>query len=169
MKIEYQINFKEYLNLMFYLYYRKPLSIILLILAVVISAQLLSALITGEIYFQNTSNILLGILMATMIFIFYPILHFQRFKRNFETNKMISLNTVTEFSMEKFSETAESVYAELEWKNVYKVEELKSWFLFYQSATVFGFCPKRVFSLEQILELRNIIMVNKVKSKLRND
>ena len=169
MKIEYQINFKEYLKLMFYLYYRKPLSIILLVLAVVISVQLLSSLFTGEIYFQNTSNNLLGLSMVIMIFIFYPILHFRRFKRNFETNKMISLNTVTEFTMQKFSDTAESVYAEVDWKNVYSVEELKSWFLFYQSATSFGFCPKRVFSVEQLLELRNIITVNKVKSKLRND
>ena len=167
-KIEYQIHFKEYLKLMFYLYYRKPLSIIQLILAVVITSQLLSALNSGEIYYQSKMNVLLGIFLVLIIIIFYPISLYYRFKRSFQTNKLISAKTVTEFSTEKFSDTAESVYAEIAWENVYKIEELKSWFLFYQSVSSFGFCPKRVFNEKQISELRIIILENKVKAKLQH-
>ena len=169
MKVDYQINFREYLKLMFHLYYRKPLSIILLIMAIIISSQLLTWLFTGEIYYRNTSNTFFGILMVVIILIFYPILLFRRFKSNFHTNKMIGLKTSTEFSLEKFSDTTETVYAEVDWSHVYKIEELKSWFLFYQSANTFGFCPKRVFSREQIFELRELIVKNKVKAKLRKD
>lgn len=169
MKIEYKINRKEYIKLMFFIVYRKTNSIILTTLGFVAFLLLIYAFITYKIFYLETSTILLNILIILYIFIYYPIKLFFRFKNYYDTNKMLSSFTKTEFLDNKFSDTSDSIYAEIEWKSIYKIEELKSWFLFYQNSTNFGFCPKRVMTESQIKELRNLIKENVKNNSLRND
>lgn len=167
MKIEYKINSKEYIKLMFFIVYRKRASIVLIIMALIPLLLMIYITAVYKVYDYDISTILILSFLLLYIFVGYPLSLYLRLKKTFYNTKLLQLNTVTEFTENKFSDTAESFYAEMDWKNLYKIEELKSWFLFYINPSEFGFCPKRVMTKDQILELRKLVKekVNKVSLK----
>ncbi|KMQ69535.1 hypothetical protein ACM39_00245 [Chryseobacterium sp. FH2] len=90
-------------------------------------------------------------------------------KKVFYSNKNIQECIFYTFTNETIHTKGETFEGEFHWNTVYKVKENTDWFLIYQNAQIMNMIPKKFFTKNQILELRNIIKNNKVKSKLRND
>lgn len=92
-----------------------------------------------------------------------------RLKNTFNSNKKIQEEIIYTFTDEKIQTKGETFEGDFTWDTVYKIKETKEWFLIYQSKLTMNMVPKMYFSNDQISELRNMIIRNKVKAKLRKD
>lgn len=166
MEIKTKITFKDYWNL----YIRNfPTNFLFLVFFFFIPLFLLKTLFDILMDFKiNSFSFVLVILLCGMI-IFFPFRHYTRIKKAFYSNKKIQENNLYTFNEDNIQIKGESFETEFTWKSIYKVKELKNWFLIYQSINVMNIVPKKNFSKEQIHELRQIILRNDVKAKLRND
>ncbi|MDQ1161244.1 hypothetical protein QE422_001612 [Chryseobacterium sp. SORGH_AS 447] len=169
MKIKYKISQKEYIRLMYFLAYRKPIVIVTLLLGFYMIYLDIKIIISGQLNLIPISSILFNIFILLGTFILYPLWYYYKFRKDYQTNKVISSETTSLFKDDIIQDVAESFTVELAWNNIYKIEELKNWFLFYHSKSTYGFCPKRAMTKDQVSELRNMIKINHIKAKLRND
>ncbi|WP_027380647.1 YcxB family protein [Chryseobacterium daeguense] len=162
MTVKTQITFKDFL--MFYL---KNSLIRLIVFPLLISIFLILNYY-AEDHFEK--NILKSTLMWFIIFLILIVIRsFFRLKKVFSSNKNIQENISYTFTNENIRLEGDTFDSEFTWDAVYRVKENNEWFLIYQSAQIMNMIPKKYFTKNQILELRNIIKVNNVKSKLRND
>jgi hypothetical protein len=104
-----------------------------------------------------------------VVFVFIVIRSNFRLKNAFYSNKKIQETISYTFTNESVQNRGETFEGEFSWNSVFRVKEKKEWFLIYQSAHVMNMVPKKDFTKDQILELRNMITGNQVKAKLRND
>lgn len=164
MKIEYKIEQSEYIKLMFYQTYKKPLFIYLTALGIIFLFFIIKDLFLYKTFDDYTS-----IFIAFFTLIFYPILLYSRFRNFYKSHKILGLKTITEIEKEGFRDEGEGFEAKILWKNIYKVKELKNWILVYHNSTAYGFLPKRAMTKSQIEDFRSIVIENKIKSELRAD
>ena len=164
MKIEYKIEQSEYIKLMFYQTYKRPIFIYVTILGVIFLFFIIKDLFLYKTFDDYTS-----IFITFFTLIFYPILLYSRFRNFYKSHKILGLKTITEINNEGFRDEGEGFEAKILWKNIHKIKELKNWILVYQNSTAYGFMPKRAMTKTQIQEFRNIIIENNIKSDLRKD
>lgn len=94
---------------------------------------------------------------------------FTKIKNDFESNKSIQEEITYQFSNEKIEIIGESFHSEVSWATVFKVDELKDWFMIYQGNNAVNLIPKKNFTQQQKQDLRNLITSHNIKSKLRKD
>ncbi|MFL9833496.1 YcxB family protein [Chryseobacterium terrae] len=124
--------------------------------------------------FYNTENDTQNILKSASIwfaaaFVFIIIRSYFRLKNAFYSNKKIQEEIIYTFDDEKVQTKGETFEGDFAWNTVYRIKETKDWLLIYQSKTTMNMIPKKNFTQNQIVELRNIIEKNNVKAKLRKD
>lgn len=107
------------------------------------------------------------ILLLFILFTFYRI--YFRTKKAFLSNTRIQENHTYIFSEENIKIKGETFESIFEWKSLYQVKEVKDWFLLYQSSQTMNLVPKKDLTPPQIKELRQLILRNHGKAKLRND
>ena len=107
-----------------------------------------------------------SIFLFIYCFLVMPLFYLYKFRKEFQSNQLISQYTTSEITNEIICDITPTYKTETDWRNVHKIEELKSWFLFYYSNDLFGFAPKRVMTANQINELRDLILTKKIKAKL---
>lgn len=154
---------------MYFLAYRKPIVIVTLLLGFYIIYLDVKIIMSGQLNFIPISSIAFNIFILLGTFILYPLWYYYKFSKDYQTNKVISTETTSIFKDDIIQDVGESFTVELAWNNIYKIEELKNWFLFYHSKSIYGFCPKRAMTKDQVSELRNMIKTNNIKAKLRKD
>ena len=164
MIIEYKIEQSEYIKLMFFQTYKKPIFILTLILGLINLYFVIISLFLYEAFDDFTS--LFIVIFALM---FYPILLYVRFRNFYKSHKILGLRTITEIDDNGFSDIGEGFEAKILWQNIYKIKEIKNWILVYHNSTAYGFMPKRTMTKNQIQEFRNIIIQKNIKSDLRKD
>ncbi|GAA5085140.1 hypothetical protein GCM10023210_05670 [Chryseobacterium ginsengisoli] len=162
MTVKTQITFRDFL--MFHL--KSSLTRLIAFPLLVLSFFVLKQFMDGESErdILQSASMWLGIL-----FLFIIIRSFLRLRFAFSSNKKIQESISYTFTNEKIRTEGETFDGEFAWDSVHKVKENKEWFLIYQSAQTMNMVPKKFFTKDQIVELRNIIKNNKVRSKLRND
>ncbi len=163
MKIKTKIEFKDYVNLNLQLITSK-ISFYFLPLAIII---LLNNNIEGVLYKDQTS--IFFVVVIILVTIWFPIRVYLKMKKEFYTNKNLQERILYEFYKEKIDITGETFQSEISWTNIHRVKELKNWFLIYQSNNLANLVQKKNFTREEIIELRNFITQNNVKSRLRKD
>ncbi|WP_312391094.1 YcxB family protein [Chryseobacterium sp.] len=132
------------------------------------------ALIFFGINYYNTDNDNREFMESASVwllifFVFIIIRTYFSVRRIFYSNQMIQENISYTFTNENIQSKGETFDLEFAWNTVYKVKEKKDWFLIYQTAQIMNMVPKKFFTKDQILEFRNIVKNNKIRSKLRND
>ncbi len=166
MKVEYQILEDEYIKLKFFLYYRKPVAIITVILFV----YLMYSVIRDFFAYGFLSQFdFFFIIMGIYFLIVFPIIFYFRIRKEYRTSKPLQKKVVSEITEERIIDVTEDSTAEASWNDVYKIEELKSWFILYYSKQMFGVCPKKAMTQEQIAEFRRIVNSKNIKAKLKTD
>lgn len=162
MTVKTQITFKDFL--MFHLKSSLPRLIVFLLI-------LLVAFILKESADGNTENNLLHSVPLWFVILlgFMAIRSFFSIRFAFNTNRNIQERIDYTFTGENIHIRGETFEEDFTWSSVYKVKELKDWFLIYQNAQVMNMVPKKFFTREQVSEFRNLIEINKVKAKLRED
>lgn len=154
---------------MYFLAYRKPIVIVTLLLGFYVIYLDVKIIMSGQLNFIPILSIVFNIFILLGTFILYSLWYYYKFSKDYQTNKVISTETTSIFKDDIIQDVGESYTVELAWNNIYKIEELKNWFLFYHSKSIYGFCPKRAMMKDQVSELRNMIKTNNIKAKLRND
>jgi hypothetical protein len=104
-----------------------------------------------------------------VIIIFMFVRTYFRLKNAFFSNKKIQEQITYIFSNEKVEAKGETFETDFTWNTVFKVKELKDWFLIYQSARTMNMIAKENMDKDQIIEFRKMVTDNGVKSKLRKD
>jgi len=103
------------------------------------------------------------------IILFIIVRSYFRLKNTFYSNTKIQEEIIYTFTDEKVQTKGETFEGDFTWNTVFKVKELKDWFLIYQSAQTMNMIQKAKMEKDQISELRKIIAENGVKAKLRKD
>ncbi|RYU91944.1 YcxB family protein [Mucilaginibacter terrigena] len=165
MTIKTIITFKEYLKLMYYLTYRKGWTIYVSIIGLVM-------FITGILSLLNISDLqadpTFALFFGAFAVIFLPISIYFSAKKNFSSNKRLQEEIEFEFAGDKMTVKGSSFSSELGLNEVFKIEEIKQWFLIYQSKQTANFISKANLSEQQINELRGIFKgLTGVKIKLK--
>jgi len=162
MTIETQITFKDFL-----IFHLKSSLIRFIVYPVIISVFI-------SINFYNIENgggeFLRIVSICVFVFFIFMILQtYFSLKNAFYSNNQIQESIIYTFTNEVIQMKGETFEEDFSWNSVYKIKENQDWFLIYQSAQTMNMVSKKDFTKDQILELRNIIKNNHVKSKLRND
>lgn len=165
MTVKTKISFKEYVKLTINILFEK---IIAKLIFIWIFLAFVSSIISYIFHPENTQN-LLGNIVLVLFIIFLSIIKYLQLRKIYKTNTNIKEELAYTFSNEKIIIQGKTFKSEIEWKTIYEIRELKNLFLILYDSHSKNMIPKKDFTKDQILELRNIIKSNNVKSKLRND
>lgn len=162
MRIEAKIDFNDYLKLNYLLGFRRPAIIFFIC---VISILSIKAVID---YFATPFGMDYFSLLFPLFFIAIMFISVYRSsKRNYDSNGRINERIIYEFNYDKIIVTGESFSGESDWKNVYKVVELKNWILIYQQRTSVNIITKSAFGYE-LDTFKQMVKLNNVKAKFKN-
>jgi hypothetical protein len=80
---------------------------------------------------------------AAVFIIAVPLLVYYSAVKTYNTHSMLQEVIIYEMNEDQIRSTGESFSSEMDWSKLYKVEELKHWFLFYQNKQVANLIPKQ--------------------------
>jgi hypothetical protein len=156
MKFSKRITLKEYINLIYILSYRKGWMIFITIIGLLMLLVTIIYLIgTASMLFGKDFNPWSDIFLAFLFLVAIPISIYFSARSNYLSTKRLQEPIEYELSNESIRMTGESFNSELNWEQAYKIEELKNWFLIYQSKRTANFIDKKKLSAEQIQQLRS--------------
>jgi len=166
MKFKIKITCKEYINLMYSLYYRKPVTILLVIWAFVVSVRCLTLCFSNFSEYQM--EIIAGLVFGLVILVSTPLRLRYTWKKQFNSNRRLQENMICELTQEKMVLTGDTFNVDAEWNKSFKIQELKNWFLIYESQSMFNMIPKSYMTNEQVILARDIFkhLDKNVKVKL---
>lgn len=160
MTIKTQIQFKEYLHLLYKLTYQKPLNIGLTIvgglLLLVFLLDITTSLLAGVAITHHFLFMFL-VLWGSLTTFLIPFGVYRQAKKTYFTDGRIKELITYEFTPEALNVQGESFSATLSWNKLYKAVEMKDWILLYQNHLVANLIPKRVLEEEQLHALRTIL------------
>lgn len=163
MKVKTKIEFRDYLSWNIQMILRKPIMLVFPIAITFILFNNIDLILSFDIFS------LIYVLVVLLIIIWTPIKTRQKIKNDFESNKSLQEEITYQFSNEKIEITGETFHSEVSWTTVFKVIELKDWFMIYQGNNAVNLVPKKNFTQQQKHELRNLISYLNIKSKFRKD
>ena len=150
-----QISFKEYRSLLFKLAYNKPIMRIILFVAFVMLVWILGyysislPIPKPEIYQYIT---------LVLILFVQPFVIYWTIRRNYLSSNHLSEKLKIEIEDLQIKIKGQSFYTELNWKNIFKVEELTNWILIYQNTFSAIIIQKRNFKEDQLAEFKRIVL-----------
>jgi hypothetical protein len=167
MTIHTKIEFLDYLKLMYKFSYRKISSIVTLFCGILLLISGIYDLITGELQANLPYlNLFLGMAIVFLI----PILIYISTKKNYNTHKILKKEVIYEFSEDTMKISGEGFSSEVELSKVFKIWELKDWFIIYQNRQIANFLPKKTMTPDQTKMLRFIFVKQKdIKCDLRRE
>lgn len=164
MKIQTKLEFKEYLRLLFILTYKRPIVIIVTLLGVAIIAM--SLLYFTNIILPNSFEHIIQLILGIFIITYLPFSVWLGAKRTFKTHKLIQETIIYDFQENNVTITGETFNSEIELDKLYRILELKDWFLLYHNNRLMNIVTKPQDSVE-IEKLRSILNKVNVKKKLK--
>lgn len=149
-----QIDFRQFLLLMFRLTYRKAIILFLTAIGLLSLVAGIGAL-TGIVP-NSTGNALLQLVFGLFFTGVFPLVLYWSVRKGFRTNAFF--REPIEFRIEEGRMNMKGTnYAfAIELDNVTRVRELKQWFVVYQRRVTLCPIPKTQLSFAEIEELRNI-------------
>ncbi|MDB5127649.1 MAG: hypothetical protein JWQ85_1881 [Mucilaginibacter sp.] len=148
-----QISFKEYLKLMYLLTYRKGWTIYVSIIGIV---MFIGGILTLMHVSDFESDPTFALMFGSFVIFVLPISIYFSAKKNFTSNKRLQGEIEYEFTDDKMMVRGNSFSSELGLNETFKIEELKQWFLIYQSKQTANFISKANLSEQELIELRDI-------------
>lgn len=140
MKIVTQLNFESYSRLLKTLYYKRVFVIATIVIGVFFLLLAVLGLIIDEL---NHLSYILSYGISGLIILLAPYVTITlKAKRSFFSNKMLQEEIAYEFTKDKIIMTGTSFRSEMEWSKIYKVREVKDWYLIYQSKQAMNLIPK---------------------------
>jgi hypothetical protein len=153
MTFKTQISFKEYLRLMYLLTYRKGWTIYISVIGIV---MFISAILAFMHVYDYQRDPTFALIFGAFVIFVLPVSVYLSAKKNFASNKRLQEVIEYEFAGDKMIVRGNSFSSELGLNQTFKIEELKQWFLIYQSKQTANFISKSNLSEQELSELREI-------------
>lgn len=154
-RIETKMESKDFLGLVFFLTYRRPMVLIVTFLGIVFSGWGALAL-AGIIEFSAFSPAFT--LLYGLFFLFWiPVAAYLRGKRQYASSKRSQELRKFEFTGHAIHMQSESSTNDYKWSSVYEVRFSGNWVLIFLSRAEAIFIPKGAFSPDQLSEFRALV------------
>ncbi|MDB5030374.1 YcxB family protein [Mucilaginibacter sp.] len=165
MQIKTQIQFKDYLKLQYTLSYQSFFTLFSTCLVVIAFIVSFRQILEGA---ADDDTIYWLIFLGAYIFL-RPVVTYFATKKNFNTHQILREEIIYEFLPDKLLVTTSYSNSEIPWTKMYKIRELKKWFLIYQSNRTANLISKNFLTDEQILQLRSLFKsIQGIKLKLKS-
>ncbi|MBI3882879.1 MAG: phosphatase PAP2 family protein [Sphingobacteriales bacterium] len=92
-----------------------------------------------------------------LISIVQPIVIYTTIRNNYNSSNHLKEPLEIEFSDQEIKLTGDSFYTVLAWTKIFKVVELKNWFLIYQNNLSAVIIPKKSFSPDDEIEMKRLL------------
>lgn len=153
-EIKTKIEFKPYIKLQYWLFYRKPAILIFSFIA-------LSILIFGLISFVNseTENLFtFSISFGFFGLVYLPFIVWRTSRKAYKTNKNLQERMTYIFDQDEMHVNGESFKSTVSLKSIYQLKESREWLLLYQSKNSFNIIPKSSMTEEQINKIKGLFI-----------
>ncbi len=153
MKVESQIDFIKYRNVLFLMTYRRPIVVLINLFGLI-------SLIYGEMYYYGLRRLYISppvipfIFGSVFVFV-WPIIIFIFARQSYYRNiKMLEI-VIYNFDEAGFIMIGSTFSATVKWEAIEKVEELKNWIIIYHRDKISNTIPKNNFgnNLDEFKEL----------------
>ena len=163
MIIESKLDFKKYLKLMYGLTYRKPWTIIISIIGLVMLIGSILYFVGYPIPIDSTPIVQFTI---GLLVIFIPFSIYLSSRKNFSSAGRLKEKMTYEFTSDKIIITGETFKTEMTWTKLYKIQVLKNWILIYQSKTTANIIHKDSFG-DKLIEFKKLVIENNIKRNFK--
>ncbi|MEP7263904.1 MAG: YcxB family protein [Bacteroidota bacterium] len=155
MIITSEISLREYIKLLLKLTYKKPVMWLLIFVACVMLAWIIS-------YYNNLLPVpeptYYQFVTLGLITVVQPLVIFFMIKKNYNSSNHLKERLLIGFGDQEIKITGDSFYMELNWSKIYKVVELKKWFLIYQNNLSAILVPVKSFDEEQLSSFKKMLL-----------
>ncbi|RYY67282.1 MAG: YcxB family protein [Chitinophagaceae bacterium] len=103
---------------------------------------------------------------AVALLLGVPLSTYLSARRNYRTNARVSETITYRFHPDHLEMQGESFYTTLTWDKWYRVTGTGRFLLFWQNAQVANVLPKRDFTPEQLLQLKQLLQAQGVRHRL---
>jgi hypothetical protein len=166
MIIETKIDFYKYVRLMYVLTYRKPITIFITFIGLVMFVSSILYFLNFNIPFDSPPYFQIIFGFTTIAYLPFSI--FRKAKSNFSSSGRLQEKIIYEFTDEKMKIIGETFNSELGWEKTYKILELNAWVLIFGNKLTANVIPKEFFG-EKIIEFRELIKTKTfINQKLKN-
>ena len=145
--ISTQISQGDYLKLSYLLTYRKPILIFCSIAG--LGMLVLSLLHFAGLYMVDGQTPYIPLVAGFFMAVYLPFAVYRNSNKTYTSNRLLQEKINYQFDLERINVIGESFKSEIEWKNIYKILELKNWVLIYQNSAVANLVPKKSLNKEQ--------------------
>ncbi len=142
MTIKTHISFTEYARLLYTLAYRKPFMWLIVAIGAAMWFWIISYY-SGWFGFPKPS--IYQYITAVLITVIQPAFIFLTIWQNYHSSAHLQESMVVEFTQDLVKLTGKSFYTELGWKRLFRILELKNWYLIYQNNLSAVIIPKKSF------------------------
>jgi YcxB-like protein len=155
MIIKTSISFKEYAKLLFSLTYKKPMIRVIVGVGVAMATWIIGyssglTFLPKPTYYQYLTLIIISIVQ--------PLAIYSTIWKNYHSSSHLKEALEIEFTQKEIKINGDSFYTELTWAKMYKVVELRHWFLIYQNNLSAVTIPKKSFhSIAEIQEFKKML------------
>ena len=154
LRLNVHLSFHEYRKLIMLLTYKHPVMLFLTLIGLVL--VLLPLFTTTG--FTNVSYI-------GVVLILLPPASWIQARRQYDSNKPLSEKIEYVFTPDNISLTGQTFNTTISWESLYKVKEMRDWFLLYTNRQVAFVIPKSAWAEEDIAIFRSFVI--NVKSILK--
>jgi hypothetical protein len=165
--ISAKVGFKEYVKLLLGVAYKKPMMWVILgvglsMLSWVVSYWCGLTILPDPQFYQYTT---LG-----LIFLVQPTVIYLTIRRTYISSNHLSESLEMVFDPKHIRITGQSFYTELAWARIFKVVELREWYMIYQNSLSAILVPKRAFRGGEESAFRRMVRsVNGPKVQLKKE
>lgn len=152
--IKAKISFKQYVGLLFRLTYTKPPLLVIVCVGLMMAAWVVCyawglSFVTKPQTFQYITLL--------VIFLMQPLFIFLTIRRTYMSSYHLREPVEMVFDEDHIQITGKFFYLELNWAGLFKVVELRNWFMLYQNSLSAVLVPKRSFKAEQQPEFKELL------------
>lgn len=162
MKIKTKLIFKEYLKLVFTLYYSKPINMLVSIIGVIMFIGAILYFLGVDIPTDSPPYIVL--LLGFLIVVVSPLSTYIGARRAYFSHKNLQETIIYEFKESSLKLIGETFNSEVAWSSIHKVLEFKRWILIYHSKGIANIIPKQSFQGTQLADFKALIKSSGVKT-----
>jgi hypothetical protein len=148
------VGFREYVWLLYGVAYKKPMMWVILgvglcMLTWVVGYRCGLSFLPEPQFYQCTT---LG-----LIFLVQPTVIYLTIRRTYVSSNHLGETLEMTFDPELIRITGESFYTELAWARIFKVVELRKWYMIYQNTLSAVLVPKRAFNGKEEAAFRQVV------------
>ena len=151
MIVKTRVNEPEFIRLSFLLNYRRPWRIFVTTMSVLVLLYAIYA--ASDDYYFPVRHIVFAVLFVFVV----PVLIYVNAKKRYAANLRLQEEIEYEFTDDRMLQRAASFTAERDWSRTHKIEEVKNFFLIYESSATFNMIPHSSLTPEEVNQLRYVL------------